>query len=35
MTFYDNVIFPFTYIVDPLVGRSFGRSIYLRARKPL
>lgn len=34
MTFYDNVIFPFTYIVDPLVGRSFGRSIYLRARKP-
>ncbi len=34
MTFYDNVIFPFTYILDPLVGRSFGRSIYLRARKP-
>lgn len=33
MTFYDNVVFPFTYIVDPLVGRSFGRSIYLRARK--
>lgn len=34
MTFYDNVVFPFTYIVDPLVGRKFGRSIYLRARKP-
>lgn len=34
MTFYDNVIFPFTYVLDPLVGRSFGRSIYLRARKP-
>jgi len=33
MTFYDNVVFPFTYVVDPLVGRSFGRSIYLRARK--
>lgn len=33
MTFYDNVVFPFTYIVDPLVGRSFGRSIYLRGRK--
>lgn len=34
MTFYDNCVFPFTYVVDPLVGRSFGRSIYLRARKP-
>ena len=33
MTFYDNVVFPFVYIFDPLVGRSFGRSIYLRARK--
>ncbi len=33
MTFYDNVVFPFVHVVDPLVGRSFGRSIYLRARK--
>lgn len=33
MAFYDNVIFPFVYVLDPLVGRSFGRSIYLRARK--
>ncbi|UPT73398.1 MAG: hypothetical protein M0D55_16200 [Elusimicrobiota bacterium] len=34
MTFYDNVVFPFVYLLDPLVGRRFGRSIYLRARKP-
>lgn len=34
MTFYDNVVFPWVYVLDPLVGRSFGRSIYLRARKP-
>ena len=33
MSFYDNCVFPFTYVVDPLVGRRFGRSIYLRARK--
>ncbi len=33
MTFYDNCVFPFIYVVDPMVGRSFGRSIYLRARK--
>lgn len=33
MSFYDNVVFPFVYVLDPLVGRSFGRSIYLRARK--
>lgn len=33
MTFYDNCVFPFTYILDPLVGRIFGRSIYLRARR--
>lgn len=35
MKLYDNLVFPFTYVVDPIVGRSFGRSIYLRARKPL
>lgn len=35
MTLYDNVVFPFVYVLDPLVGRSFGRSIYLRAKKPV
>lgn len=34
MTLYDNLVFPFVYLIDPLVGRSFGRSVYLRARKP-
>lgn len=33
MRFYDNCVFPFVYLLDPLVGRSFGRSLYLRARK--
>jgi SAM-dependent methyltransferase len=33
MKLYDWLVFPISRILDPLVGRSFGRSIFVLARK--
>lgn len=33
MKLYDWTVFPISRVLDPLVGRSFGRSIFVLARK--
>lgn len=33
MRLYDLLVFPVSRVLDPLVGRSFGRSIFVLARK--
>lgn len=34
MTLYDALVFPVSRVLDPLLGRRLGRSVFLLARKP-
>ncbi len=34
MMLYDKLVFPASRVLDPLFGRRFGRSLFVKARRP-